>query len=62
MGVGTAARMQAAVVDNFPEKMQTVDEATMLSLDTAVDICPERVDAADAEGPRPPRFETAVEF
>ena len=27
-----------------------------------VDICPERVDAADAEGPGPPRIETEVEF
>ena len=29
---------------------------------TAVDICPERMDAADAEAPGPPRIETAVEF
>ena len=35
--------------------METVEEA-------AVDNCLERVDAADAEGPRPPRIETAVEF
>ena len=28
----------------------------------AVDNCPERIDAADAEAPRPPRIETAVEF
>ena len=28
----------------------------------AVDNCPERMDAADAEAPRPPRIETAVEF
>ena len=27
-----------------------------------VDNCPERMDAADAEVPRPPRIETAVEF
>ena len=27
-----------------------------------MDNCPERVDAADVEGPRPPRIETAVEF
>ena len=27
-----------------------------------VDNCPERMDAADAEAPRPPRIETAVEF
>ena len=29
---------------------------------TVVDNCPERMDAADAEGPRPPRIETALEF
>ena len=28
----------------------------------AVDNCPERVDAADAEAPGPPRIETAVGF
>ena len=28
----------------------------------AVDNCPERMHAADAEAPRPPRIETAVEF
>ena len=28
----------------------------------AVDICPERMDAADTEAPRPPRMETAVEL
>ena len=27
-----------------------------------MDNCPERVDVADAEAPRPPRIETAVEF
>ena len=32
------------------------------SLSLEVDNCPERVDAADAEAPRPPRIETAVEF
>ena len=26
-----------------------------------MDICPQRMDAADAEAPRPPRIETAVE-
>ena len=26
------------------------------------DNCPERMDAADAEAPMPPRIETAVEF
>ena len=34
----------------------------MMPLETEVDNCPERVDAADAEAPRPPRIETAVEF
>ena len=29
---------------------------------STVDNCPERMDAADAEAPRPPRIETAVEF
>ena len=29
---------------------------------TVVDNCPERMDAADAEAPGPPRNETAVEF
>ena len=29
---------------------------------TAVDTCPERMDAANAVVPRPPRIETAVEF
>ena len=28
----------------------------------AVNNCPERMDAADAEAPRPPRIETAVVF
>ena len=32
------------------------------SLETAVDTCPERMDAVDAGAPRPPRIETAVEF
>ena len=27
-----------------------------------MDTCPERMDAADVEAPRPPRIETAVEF
>ena len=27
---------------------------------TAVDICPERMDASDAEAPRPPQIETVV--
>ena len=31
-------------------------------MQAAVDNCPERMHAADAEGPRPPRIETAVEF
>ena len=39
--------------------VETVEEATMLSLETAVDICPERV---DAEAQMPPRIETTVEF
>ena len=30
--------------------------------EAAVDNCPERVDAVDAEALMPPRFETAVEF
>ena len=33
-----------------------------LKVAMAVDNCPERMDAADAEAPRPPRIETAVEF
>ena len=56
------------MVDSCPERMDAAnaeaprietEEATMLSLETAVDICPERMDAADAEAPR---IETAVEF
>ena len=31
-------------------------------MDTAVNTCPKRMDAADAEAPRPPRIGTAVEF
>ena len=31
-------------------------------METEVDNCPERVDAADAEAPGPPRIEMAVEF
>ena len=34
----------------------------MLSMESAVDNCPERMDAADAEAPRPLRIETTVEF
>ena len=30
--------------------------------EAAVDNCPERMDAADAEALRPPRIETVVEF
>ena len=30
--------------------------------EATVDTCPERMDAADAEAPRPPRIETAVEL
>ena len=30
--------------------------------EAAVDICPVRMDAADAEALRPPRIETAVRF
>ena len=33
-----------------------------LSLETAVDDCPERMHAADEEAPRPLWIETAVEF
>ena len=36
--------------------------SSSFSLETEVYNCPERVDAADAEAPRPPRIETAVEF
>ena len=38
--------------------------SSSLSLEeaAAVDSCPERMDAADAEAPRPPRIETAVVF
>ena len=32
------------------------------AVETAVDNCPERMDAADAEAPMPPRVEMAVEF
>ena len=32
------------------------------AVETAVDNCPERMDAVDAEGPVPPRIETAVQF
>ena len=35
---------------------------TMRRMQAAVDNCPERMDAADAEAPKPPRIETAVEF
>ena len=35
---------------------------TMRRMQAAVDNCPERMDVADAEAPRPPRIETAVEF
>ena len=31
-------------------------------MQAAVDNCPERMHAADAEAPRPPRIETVVEF
>ena len=31
-------------------------------VETAVDTCPERMDVVDAEAPRPPWIETAVEF
>ena len=31
-------------------------------MQAAVDNCPERMDAAGAEAPRPPRIETMVEF
>ena len=31
-------------------------------IEMAVDICPEKMDEADEEAPRPPRIETAVEF
>ena len=41
-----------AVVDNCPERMHSA----------AVDTCPKRMAAADAEAPRPPRFEAVVEF
>ena len=33
-----------------------------LEVEAAVDNCPERIDVADAEAPRPPRIETVVEF
>ena len=41
-------------------RMQAVEKTTMLPL--VEDTCPERVNAADAEAPMPPRIETAVEF
>ena len=31
-------------------------------MEAAVDNCPKRMDAADAEAPRPSWFKTAVEF
>ena len=31
-------------------------------MEAAMDICPERMDAAYAEAPGPPRIETAVGF
>ena len=34
----------------------------MSRMQAVVDNCPERMHAADAEGPRPPRIETVVEF
>ena len=44
--------------------METEDTCPGLKagMQTAVDNCPGRMDAADAEAPRPPRIETAVEF
>ena len=47
-------------------KKKQVFSSSGLSLEVeeamAVDNCPERMDAADAEAPRPSRIETAVEF
>ena len=50
------------VQDKIPWRQWRIlfQKATGLSL--AVGTCPERMDAADAEWPRPPRIETAVEF
>ena len=35
---------------------------TMRRMQSAVDNCPEKMHSADADAPRPPRIETAVEF
>ena len=67
-GLSLETEVEEAAVDNCPENSVEdsfsvgdgiVLETTMLS---AVDNCPERVDAVDAEAPRPPRIETGVEF
>ena len=39
-----------------------LEVSAFASLETAVDTCPERMYAADAEASTPPRIETAVEF
>ena len=53
-------------MDICPEWMHSQDKIrdealAGLALET-VDNCPERMNAVDAEAPRPPRIETAVEF
>ena len=57
------------VVESMETEVETAVEfclrVAVESIETeveAVDICPERMDAADAEAPRPPRIETVVEF
>ena len=45
--------------DTCPKRMYAVES---METEAAVDNCPERVDAADAESSAPPRIETAVEF
>ena len=48
-----------AVVGNCPERMHSAAVEFWSGMDTAVDTCPKRMDAADAEAPR---FEAGVEF
>ena len=49
-------------VEKAAVEYKTLFQEAVESMETAVDICPERMDAADAEAPRPPRIETAVGF
>ena len=64
--IGTGVEFCPRVAVESVETVERMEYSNFVlqtdSAEAAVDICPERMDAADAEATRPPRIETVVEF